>query len=287
MAISNRLNYIFIIFYFLTIIYLVFFLVFPEFQVLILEGRQFFGTFSTSSNYFIGLLISFAICVIGNASFGFPIPYPFILFSLSNSIYLEYHLQGLLFSEIILLAPFWLKLLGIILAGGLGSAIGEVTSFIIGKKAKDFASNSNSKVIKNINGFGKLVLENPRRTYLYIFIAAALPIPDDPLWAGIGLAVGDNNKTITGMNNQDGDPLPFSFTKTILAGWLGKNFTTLFYAAWPIFIAVGLTASGIELNDTSSVITEAIVLLVTITMMYFIMAFDWNKYIQKHKKSLE
>ncbi len=263
------------------------FLISPEFQVLILKGREFFATISTSSNYLIALLIAFFICIIGNASFGFPIPYPFILFSLSNSIYLEYHLQGYIFSEILFLPSFLFQLLGIILSGGLGSAVGELTSFIIGKKAKDLTSGADSKVLKNMDGFGRLVLENPKRTYLYIFIAAALPIPDDPLWAGIGLAFGDKRKTLEGINTPEGDPLQFSLTKSIFAAWIGKNFTTLFYVAWPIFIAIGLTASGIELNDTSSVITEAIVLLVTITMMYFIMAFDWEKYTRKRESFID
>jgi hypothetical protein len=43
-----------------------------------------------------------------------------------------------------------------------------------------------------------------------------------------------------------------------------------------------ISAYGIEFNDISSVITEAIMLLITIT--FFIMSFNWNKYIETHGK---
>ena len=43
-------------------------------------------------------------------------------------------------------------------------------------------------------------------------------------------------------------------------------------------------AQGIESNSKSSIITEAVLLLVTITVMYFIMAFDWVKFLEKRKQ---
>ncbi len=76
----------------------------------------------------------------------------------------------------------------------------------------------------------------------------------------------------------------FNFYKCLLYGWAGKNVTTAIYVLLPILIILGFTASGMEFDDISSVISESIMLLATITIMYFIMAFDWNKFLANLKK---
>ena len=101
-------------------------------------------------------------------------------------------------------------------------------------------------------------------------LAAALPIPDDPLWISLGLL-----------------EKKFKFYKCLLWGWAGKNITTIFYVTLPILIIFGIMATGMEFNDISSIISEAIMLLVSLTIVYFIMAFDWNKYVEnKTEKSI-
>ena len=102
--------------------------------------------------------------------------------------------------------------------------------------------------------------------YLYIFIAAALPIPDDPLWIALGMSKRKVN-----------------YLKCLIWGWLGKNVTTIFYVALPIFIILGFTATGIEVNDVASVLTESIMLLVTLSMMLFILSFNWDKFIEQRQ----
>jgi membrane protein YqaA with SNARE-associated domain len=195
-----------------------------------------------------------------------------VLFSLSNSIFLKYTNQGLILSEILLSGPFWLEIMGIAIAGGLGAALGEITSFLLGRGAKIIVEKSDkeSKTLHNIEGFGKLIIEHPNRMYLYVFIAAALPIPDDPLWIALGMS-----------------EKKFNIPKLILAGWAGKTITTTIYVLLPILIILGLAASGIEVNDESTVITEAIMLLVTLTIMFFILAFDWNKFLEDQRKKLK
>lgn len=79
----------------------------------------------------------------------------------------------------------------------------------------------------------------------------------------------------------------FNIPKLILAGWAGKTITTTIYVLLPILIILGLAASGIEVNDESTVITEAIMLLVTHTIMFFILAFDWNKFLEDRRKQLK
>lgn len=272
MTIDKKLTIVFMFFYLTVIIYLLLFLMVPEIKVAIMQSRQDIANLTEGTNYYWALLISLIVCFIGSASIGFPVPFPFILFSLSNSIYLKYTNQGLTLNEILMSGPFWLEIMGIAIAGGLGAALGEITSFLLGRGAKIIVEKNEkeSKVLQNIEGFGKLVLEHPNRMYLYVFIAAALPIPDDPLWIALGMS-----------------EKKFNIPKLILAGWAGKTITTTIYVLLPILIILGLAASGIEVNDESTVITEAIMLLLTLTLMYFILGFDWNKFLEDKRKKLK
>jgi len=93
-----------------------------------------------------------------------------------------------------------------------------------------------------------------------------LPIPDDPLWIALGLSKQKIN-----------------FGKCIVYGWLGKNITTIFYVFLPILILIGFSSSGMEINDTSSIITEALMLIATLSIMFFILSFNWNKFLEDRK----
>jgi hypothetical protein len=272
MAISNKLIIVFTFFYLGVIIYLFVFLTNIDFQNAILQSREDLTAITEGSNYYLILLFSFLICLLGNASVGFPVPYPFILFSFSNSIYLRFATQGLLFGDIIINGQFWLEIIMIAILGGLGSAIGEFVSFYIGKgistAAKKIGETTHSTSLENVKGFGKIILEHPKTMYFYIFLAAALPIPDDPLWIALGMS-----------------ERKVKISSCLLWGWLGKNLTTIFYVILPILLFIGLNFTGIEFNDISSVITEAIMLLATLSMMLFILSFNWDKYFENRNKS--
>lgn len=265
MAVPKKLTIVFTFFYLVVIAYILLFLYVPQFQSIIITSRQNLTVITQGSNYFWALLISFGVCFLGSASIGFPIPFPFVLFSLSNSVFLKYYNSGLELTQILQTGPFWLEILGLALVGGLGSAFGESTGYIVGYGAKKIADERESELLNNVNGFGKLILENEKRTPLYIFLFALTPLPDDILFLPLGM-------------------IKYPFWKCIIPGWLGKNFTTMFYCCWPIFVALGFMAQGIQSNDNSSIITEALLLLVTITIMFFIMAFDWTKYIEKRSQ---
>ena len=265
MAVPKKLMIVFTGFYLSVIIYIFLFLFVPSFQEFIISTRQNLTIITEGSNYFWALLISLGICFLGSASIGFPIPFPFVLFSLSNSIYLKYINSGLELIQILQNGFFWLEILGLALIGGLGSALGESTGYFVGYGTKKITEERNSELLKNIDGFGKLILENEKRTPLYIFLFALTPLPDDILFLPLGM-------------------IKYPFWKCIIPGWLGKNFTTLFYCCWPILVAIGFVAQGIQTNDIHSIITEAILLLVTITVMFFIMAFDWTKFLEKRSQ---
>ncbi|MFX1309220.1 MAG: VTT domain-containing protein [Promethearchaeota archaeon] len=265
MAVPKKLMIVFTIIYLSVITYIFLFLFVPTFQNFIISARQNLTIITEGSNYFWALLISFGICFLGSASIGFPIPFPFVLFSLSNSVYLKYYNSGLEVIQILQSGPFWLEILGLALIGGLGSALGESTGYAVGYGTKKIAEQRDSDFFKNVDGFGKLILENEKRTPLYIFLFALTPLPDDILFLPLGI-------------------IRYPFWKCIFPGWLGKNFTTLFYCCWPIFVALGFVAQGIQSNDIPSIITEAILLLVTITAMLFIMTFNWTKYLKKRSQ---
>jgi hypothetical protein len=102
--------------------------------------------------------------------------------------------------------------------------------------------------------------------HLIIFLAAALPIPDDPLWIALGMSLKKIN-----------------FPICILWAWLGKNITTIFYVIFPILISLGFGATGIEMDDISSVITESLMLMLTLAIMQFILSFNWEKLLTRNK----
>jgi membrane protein YqaA with SNARE-associated domain len=267
MAISNKLTIVFTFFYLGVMVYLILFLTVPPIQNAIIQSRQDIAGNTEGSNYFIALVIAFFICLIGNASVGFPIPYPFILFSFSNSIFIRYSNIGLNLGEVLLNGPFWLEILVLAVVGGLGSALGELVGYLIGLGAKKVAKKSQSKTLSNVQGFGKIMLNHPKSMHIYIFIAAALPIPDDPLW----IALGMTDKKI-------------NFPICFVWAWLGKNVTTIFYVIFPILISLGFGATGIEVDNISSVITEALMLILTLAIMQFILSFDWDKYLNHRKE---
>ncbi|MFX0048802.1 MAG: hypothetical protein ACFE8G_11645 [Candidatus Hermodarchaeota archaeon] len=267
MAISNKLSLVFTFFYLGVIIYLILFLTVPTVQNMIIQSRQNIAGLTEGSNYFIALFLAFFICLIGNASVGFPIPYPFIIFSFSNSIFVRYSNIGLTLGQILLNGPFWLEVLVLAVIGGLGSALGELVGYLIGIGAKKVVTKSQSKTLNNVQGFGKLILDHPKSMYLFIFLAAALPIPDDPLW----IALGMSDKKI-------------DFPICILWAWLGKNVTMVFYVIFPILISLGFGVTGIEVDDKSSVVTEALMLIITLVIMQFILSFNWEKYITNRRE---
>lgn len=265
MAVPKKLTIIFTSFYLIIIIYILLFLFIPEFQNIIIQLREDLTVITEGSNYYWALLISLGICFLGSASIGFPIPFPFVIFSLSNSILFRYIASGLTITQTLVSGGFWLEIIGLTLVGGLGSALGEFTGYAVGYGTKKIAEERHSELLNNVDGFGKLILENQKRTPLYIFLFALTPLPDDILFIPLGM-------------------IKYPFWKCIIPGWIGKNFTIFFYCCWPILIAIGFTAQGIQSNSKSSIITEAILLLVTITVMFFIMAFNWTKFLENRKQ---
>lgn len=265
MTIPKKLTIVFTSFYLIIIIYILLFLFVPEIQHSIVQIRENLTVITEGKNYYWALLISLGICFLGSASIGFPVPFPFVIFSLSNSILDRYIAKGLTLNQTLGLGGFWVEIIGITLVGGFGSVLGELTGYTVGYGTKRIAEERHSELLNNVDGFGKLVLENQKRTPIYVFLFALTPLPDDILFIPLGM-------------------IKYPFWKCIVPGWLGKSFTILFYCCWPIFIALGFTAQGVQSNSISSIITEAVLLFLTLSVMFFIMAFDWSKLLEKRKQ---
>ncbi len=268
MAVPKKLSIVFLFFYIAIISYLAAFFFIPEFQAAAIDFRRGMASLTEGVNYYWAVLIAVGICFLGSASVGFPIPFPFVLFSLSNSVYLKYLGRGLILQEVLVNGSFWGEILVLTIFSGLGCALGEVTGYAIGYGAKKLADETHSELLKNIDGFGKVLLENEKRAPLYVFLFALTPLPDDILFLPLGM-------------------LKYPFWKCIIPGWAGKTFTTLLYCLWPILIALGFLATGVDTSDISSIITEAIMMLITITVMYFIMGFNWDKYLKNRRENKE
>ncbi|MBN1215847.1 MAG: VTT domain-containing protein [Candidatus Lokiarchaeota archaeon] len=267
MVFMKRLSYIFIIIYILVVSYLLLFFTVQPFQDFVIDIRHNISSITEGANYIIAIVISLVICFLGSASIGFPVPFPFVLFSLSNSIFMRYSAMGLDLNEILMNFNYWAEVLGIAMVGGLGSALGEFTGYYVGYGAKKLGEKKDSEFLKNIDGFAKIVLKNKKATPFMIFLFALTPLPDDILFLPLGM-------------------MKYPFWKCIIPGWLGKNFTTILYCLIPVFLQFGFDFLGFggEQNDVRDVVTEIVLLLFTISIMFFIMGFNWNKFLKERKE---
>ena len=152
MAVSKSLTIVFLIFYIAIVLYLLLYLFVPEIQNFINTVRQSIKDLTKGTNYLWAIFISFIVCFLGSASIGFPVPFPFVLFFISDSIYNVYKNNAVIF----------LFIIGI--AGGLGAALGELTGFLLGMGTKKIIKET-SPTLKNIQGFGKLILEHPQNFF--------------------------------------------------------------------------------------------------------------------------
>ena len=248
------------------VIYIVLYYLIPAFQTFIENGRNGLADWATSqSNVAWMLLMSLFICFIGSASIGIPIPFPLVLFVFGDSIYNGFlddlGTQQLVFQS----GEFWGLMIGCILLGGFGSALGEATSWLVGrgikgisnkKKKVEAEEQENKGVMNNLDGLGKILKRNPKAIPLIIFLFALTPLPDDILFVPLGL-------------------MQVSFLTCIIPGWLGKNFNCLLYMFYPIFIGTAAEAMG------GDVLMETIILGASITIILLLMNFDWNQLLPK------
>jgi len=180
--------------------------------------------------YFGVFLISF----IGTASIIIPVPYTLIIFALS-------------------LTGEWDPIL-LIVAGGVGSAIGEGSGYVLGYFGRRIMSEERQRkmtyLVKLFDRYGPLA----------IFIFALTPLPDDLLFIPLGI-------------------LRYKFYKAFIPALIGKALMiallVYFGQIWGDVLVLIFGEGG---NLIGMIITT-IALIIVIIALYRI---DWEKVLQKH-----
>jgi membrane protein DedA with SNARE-associated domain len=179
----------------------------------------------------------FAVSLIGTASIIIPIPYTLLIFTLSVGP----------------TAAEWDPLL-LTIAGGLGSAIGEMSGYALGyfgrKAISPERQRKMSYLVKIFDRYGPLA----------IFVFALTPLPDDLLYIPLGI-------------------LKYKFYKAFIPTIIGK------FLMISIIVYFGRTAGDIirllfgEGGAEIVIIITAILLFIVIIAMYRI---DWEKIFEKY-----
>jgi len=177
----------------------------------------------------------FAVSLIGTASIIIPIPYTILIFNLSIS------------------STEWDPLL-LTIAGGLGSAIGEMSGYALGYFGRRIVSQERQRkmsyLVKIFDRYGPLA----------IFVFALTPLPDDLLYIPLGI-------------------LKYKFYKAFIPTIIGK-FLMIF-----IIVYFGRTARGVILllfgegGVEIAIVVTTILLFLVLIAMYRI---DWEKVFEKY-----
>ncbi len=179
----------------------------------------------------IGYPGAFLLSIFGNSTLFVPIPYLAVIFFLGSSPSIN---------------PI---LLGIIT--GIGSGIGELSSYIIGRGGGKLMDTNYSE---KLNAYRNLVEQRPMLTHFLIFFFAATPLPDDIILVPLGL-------------------INYSWKKSIIPCTLGKIvLTTAFAIAGKYSIELVENILNENLNQIE-VLTFIGLMLIIVLMVKF----DWNR----------
>ena len=176
-----------------------------------------------------GYLGAFVVCTISNFSIFIPIPFAFIVYAFGST-----------------LNPL---LLGIV--SGLGSTIGEMVSYILGRGGRKIIEG---KYGSRLDAVEKLI---DRYGTLSIFIFALLPLPDDLLLIPLGM-------------------MKYDIKKTFIVMLLGKTLICIFLAyagAFSFSYLRDLFIAGGAVGGMASIVLLVIVIIVMIRI-------DWAKVLE-------
>ena len=192
------------------------------------------------SNLVSGLLITFLVCLIGNL-LPIPTPYTFVVC-----------FSSLPFLHINLFIPVIVALIA-----SLGSLVGELGGYFIGRGASAFISEEQSQNLKKYQIF---LFEHPKTAPFMIFLFGFTPLNDDFITIPLGI-------------------LKYSLFKTIFWCWLGKLSLMLVFSYNVINICSLLGGENWILSIVSMyLITVILYLMIKID---FIEAYD--KFIKRIK----
>ena len=189
-----------------------------------------------------GLLITFLVCLIGNL---LPIPTPYTFVVCFSSLPF---LQTNLFIPVI-----------VAFIASLGSLVGELGGYFVGRGASAFISEEQTQ---NLKKYQKFLFEHPKAAPFMIYIFGFTPLNDDFITIPLGI-------------------LKYSLFKTIFWCWLGKLSLMLVFAYNIINICSLLGGENWILSIVSMyLITILLYLMIKIDLLE-----SYNKLVEKvHNK---
>jgi membrane protein YqaA with SNARE-associated domain len=222
------------------IVYWILILVIPD----LLSPLQLIYNWLVDISLLIGYPGAFVVSFLGNATILLPFPYvglPFVLGGLRDLV-----LDGFVFDP-------WL----VGLVAGLGAALGEMVSYLIGYGGGTLI-NENQR-----NGFRDFVQKYPRAMPLALWFLAVTPIPDDVLLVPLGAA-------------------KYPMWRVFVPQLIGK---TMFLTAiaWAGRIGmdwISMFLGGTDLNNPFTKSIEVIGLLLVIVAIYFLARANWSEMFQ-------
>jgi len=180
----------------------------------------------------------FLISLVGAMSIIIPIPYTFVILTLG--------MKGVM-------DPLLLTV-----AGGLGSAIGELSGYVLGYYGRTFISEKRQKKIDYI----VRVLKD-RYGPVVIFLFALTPLPDDLLFIPLGV-------------------LRYKFVKAFVPCFLGKlSMCAILAYGGQLYYDILSAIFGrgtLEIEILTSVITAVLLILIFVAMFKI----DWEKVLGKY-----
>lgn len=201
---------------------------------------------SVSMQY--GYLGIFLISLVGASAILFPIPYTIIIFILG----------GLKSGGNWVFEPIWIAV-----AAGIGAAIGEFTSYLLGFGGRRAIGEKFKKkmglLAKVFNKFGPVV----------IFVFALTPLPDDLLFIPLGV-------------------MRYSVIKAFIPALIGK-FTMNLVIAYSGRLSIQAIRDifGVGSDWISAAIGVALAIILLVVVLIVMFKLDWEKYVEKYLEKEE
>ncbi len=204
------------------------------------------------------LLTAFLFATFGNTSVLIVFPYILIVYDIA-----QYY-------------PNWI-LLGIV--SGLGAAVGEITSYIVGRLIGASKKMKGSEMGEKFHRIKMKFEEKPASIPITIFLFALTPLPDDAILVPMGMMKYPYWKSIP----------PCTLGKTILCtiiayfgSWVGSNLAPLnaLIEDYPILSFLRLIIPTSDVNPSSDIIQFSFVFII----IYLMMRLDFEKISMKRSK---
>lgn len=246
------------------VIYLFLYYTVDPIRIAITNSNESLQNWITSNDSHIWIIIMcFFISFLGSATVGFPIPFGLIIISFATTIYNSYKTELGTLLNVINSPSYWILVIPIVLISGLGCALGESTSYAVGRGINSFREKNNKEINEetsgishNIEGLKKVIEKNPKSIPRLIFIFAITGAPDDAIFVPLGM-------------------MKYPLKKALIFSWLGKNFLTLLYLVYPILMEIGFSFLG-ENTFSANVVNDTIMFGISMTIVIIVLMYDWN-----------